>query len=49
MNNIEDEELKEPTFEPETCPEGGQDDVECEPNWDRDAQTWICLTCGKHL
>ena len=48
MENEEYDDL-EPTTEPEICVEGGKDEVECEPNWDRDNQTWICLTCGKQL
>lgn len=48
MNNIEEElDDLEPTFEPETCPEGGQDEVECEPIWDYEQGHWICLTCNK--
>lgn len=53
--NLEDNEIEEfdnihnnesdPSFEPETCEEGGKDGVECDPNWN--GERWICSTCGK--
>ncbi len=38
---------EEPSFDPETCIEGEQDGIECEPVV-KDGR-WFCMTCNKFI
>ena len=47
MNNEKELDDLEPQVEPETCIEGNNGEVECEPEWNYEQQMWICLICGR--